>query len=244
MSFPDNSIGVIQKGNMKNKIVKGILGEKAGNTVIAVWRWAWGLPIETGGKVAKNVAQQSLQDMNEKIQQLAAGVAKVVAAHDKAKTKYLEKRKEIDYAKQQAKIANDKGNKDAAKIAITKVIMMEKIMPKLEEMVNKSEEIMTTAQDNLQREKEKLETYKLELANLSTLTEMNEAMNKISATTNSLDLGSATSQFSEAQSAIEGRYLEEMSVIELSESSTDKLGRQLDDLTLEDEISKRLEELN
>lgn len=228
---------------MKNKLVKGLLGEKAGNTVIAVWRWAWGLPVEQGGKVAEKVAQQSLQDMHEKIQQLAAGVAKVVAAHEKAKGKYLEKCEEISHAQKQAKIAQEKGNEEAAKIAITKVIMIEKIIPQLLEMVNKSEKIMMTAQDNLRREKEKLETYKLEMANLSTLTEMNEAMKKISATTNTLDLGSASSQFVEAQNAIEGRYLEEMSVVELSESATDKLDDQLNELTLEDEISKRLKEL-
>jgi phage shock protein A len=229
---------------MNKKLVYGVLGETAGRTALATWRWAWGLPVESGGKMAQKVAQESLQDMQEKVRQLAEGVAKVVAAHEQAKQKYTHKQDEIAEAQKKAKLAHQIGNQEAARVAMTKVIMTEKIMPQLKAMVEKSEKVLNESKENLNREQEKLEAHKLEMANLTTLAEVNEAMKKISEATNSLDIGSAINQFGEAKTAIEGRYIQEVSLLELSQNPAEKIERRLDQLSLNDEISRRLEQLN
>ncbi|MHC5915233.1 MAG: hypothetical protein ACYTXE_30540 [Nostoc sp.] len=47
---------------MKQSILYGLIGDRAGRVVQAFWNWLWGKPIETGGKIAVEVAQASLQE--------------------------------------------------------------------------------------------------------------------------------------------------------------------------------------
>jgi len=65
------------------------MGDLAGRVIVGSWRWLWGLPVESGGKVA--VAEESLQSMQESVQelvqQLAKAVAQQVGADDRARNK-------------------------------------------------------------------------------------------------------------------------------------------------------------
>ena len=42
------------------KVTYWLLGETAGRTSVATWKWLWGLPVESGGKIAENVAKESV----------------------------------------------------------------------------------------------------------------------------------------------------------------------------------------
>ena len=61
------------------------MGDKAGRITISVWNWLWGLPVESGGKVAVAVAEESLQSMQESVQKLAQAVAAQEGAYKRAK---------------------------------------------------------------------------------------------------------------------------------------------------------------
>ena len=63
------------------KITYWLFGSTAGSTSVAAWKWLWGLPVESGGKIAEKVAQESINSMQESIAQLTNAVAKVVAAY-------------------------------------------------------------------------------------------------------------------------------------------------------------------
>ncbi len=117
------------------KFIYWLMGEKAGRTIVGTWNWLWGLPVESGGAVAVSVAEESLQSMQESVQKLAQAVATQVAAYERAKQKYEQKAKEMANLEQQAIVAQQGGNEEAARLAMAKVIQIEQLLPQLEAQV-------------------------------------------------------------------------------------------------------------
>ena len=181
--------------------------------------------------------------MQESIAQLKDAVAKIAAAYGLAKQQYELKSNERDEAEQQAKVANSKGNQEAARLAITKAIAIEKILPQLCDRVAQAEAMMHKAQNKLKRETEKLEAYKLEMKNLETLSQVNGAMAEINKITTDFNLDSARSQFSEAKDRIEQKASLETAKTQLEDNSFEELEAEIDLLSLEDEIDRRLKNL-
>jgi phage shock protein A len=173
--------------------------------------------------------------------QLTEAVARVIAAYEQAKDKYQKKQEEFYQAERQAQLAYRQGNQEAARLAMTKAITIEKILPQLGSQVGKAEKVMIAAQEKLNREREKVEAYKLEMGNLQALSEMNQAMKYIFNLTTELDIESARSQFEESQNAIQGRYLQENAKADLSENPTERLETEISRLTLDEEINRRLQ---
>ena len=178
---------------MNKKITYWLLGETAGRTSVATWRWLWGLPVESRGKIARNVARESIAGLTK-------AVARIAAAYELAKRQYHLKADELKQAEEQAKLAIDKGNQQAARLAITKAIAIEKISPRLCDRVAQAEATMNQAQSKLKKEIEKLEAYKLEMENLETLCKINGAMAEINQISTDLNLDVARSQLKTAVS--------------------------------------------
>jgi phage shock protein A len=222
------------------KVIYWLLGEKAGRTVVGVWNWLWGMPVESGGKIAVAVAEESLQSMQESVQKLASAVATQDAAYKRAKQKYESKAKELQTFESQALIAQRSGNEEAARMAMTKVIQIEQILPQLEEMVKQAEKAVANSKEKLNRERTKLESYKTDMQNMKDMAEVNEALAAISKVNNEFDIGSAKSQFETAKNAVERRNLKENSLAELSENPNEKLQADIEKMTIDDEISRRL----
>jgi phage shock protein A len=222
------------------KVIYWLLGEKAGRTVLGVWNWLWGMPVESGGKIAVAVAEESLQSMHESVQKLASAVATQDAAYKRAKQKYESKAKELQTFESQALIAQRSGNEEAARMAMTKVIQIEQILPQLEEMVKQAEKAVANSKEKLNRERTKLESYKTDMQNMKDMAEVNEALAAISKVNNEFDIGSAKSQFETAKNAVERRNLKENSLAELSENPNEKLQADIEKMTVDDEISRRL----
>ena len=225
------------------KVTYWLLGETAGRTSVAVWKRLWGLPVEQGGMVAQKVAEESIISMQESIAQLTNAVAKVVSTYNLAQQQYNNKLEEFHQAEKQAQLAHSKGNEDAARLAITKAIAIEKILPQLSERVETAEITMNKAKAKLKRETERLEAYKLELENLESLTLVNQAMAEMGGITSELDLESARSQFADAKNGIEKRALIDEAKAELAENPSEALADEIDALSLEAEIEKRFKSL-
>jgi phage shock protein A len=220
------------------------LGDKAGTSLVAVWNWLWGIPIESGGKIAVEAARGSLEMMQRAIADLTDSVAKVEAAHKTALAKYGEKKNEHTELLQQVVIAHQKGHAELARLAMAKAIAVEKILPSMQERVNQVEEVLKAAKGKLRREQDKLEMYKLEMSNLKAMGSINEAMGSINDIDNDLNLNGTQERFDDAGEAIGNRYLIETARIELSENPNEKIRLELDELTLDEEISRRLAEFN
>ena len=226
------------------KVLYWLVGEKAGRTIVGGWNWLLGIPVESGGRVSVEVAEESLRSMQESVQKLATAVATQVAAYERAKQKYEAKVKQIQSFEKQAMTAQRNGNEEAARLAMSKVIQTEQILPQLEAQVLQAEKFVNTSKDKLKRERQKLEEYKTDLSNMKDLQEINQALGAITKVNDSLSIDSARSQFEQAKGAVERRNLKQNALAELSEDPTEKLQADLEDLAVDDEVSRRLQILD
>ncbi|NJL65916.1 MAG: PspA/IM30 family protein [Microcoleus sp. SM1_3_4] len=226
------------------KAVYWLMGDKAGRTLVGVWNWLWGIPVESGGQVAVEVAEESLRSMQESVQKLAAAVSTQVAAYQRAKTKYEEKVREMQTFERQAMTAQRNGNEEAARLAMSKAIQIEKILPQLETQVQQAEQYVSASKDKLNRERMKLEAYKTDMQNMKDMAEINAALGAISKVNNDLNIDSARSQFEQAKNAVERRNLQQQALAELSENPQEKLQAELENMTLDDEVNRRLRMLD
>lgn len=226
------------------KLIHWLLGDRASYKLKAVWNWMWGLSPESDSKIAVQVAQESLKSMQQSVLQLTEAVAKISASYQQTKQKYDSKKQEFLQLEQQANLASYNGHEAAARLAMGKAIVLERLLPTLAGQVAQSEQILIANKDKLTRERQRLETYKMELQNLKDLSEVNEALADIAKVNSTVSTDSAQSQFEEAQSSIHKRYLQTNALVELSENPTEKLTADLDNMMLDDEISRRLLELS
>jgi phage shock protein A len=225
------------------KFIYWLMGDRAGRVVVGSWRWLWGLPVEAGGRVAVAVAEESLQTMQESVQQLAKAVALQVGAYDRARNKYQEKTRELRTYEQQARLAQKAGQLDGARLAMSRAIQIEKLLPALEQQVQQAGRFVEASKDKLNRERIKLEQYKSDMQNIKDLAEVNAALESIAKVNNDFDIGSARSSFEAAKSAVESRNLTNAALAELSENPHEKLAADLEQLSLDEQVSMRLEAL-
>lgn len=225
------------------KAVYWLMGEKAGRTIVGTWNWLWGIPVESGGKVAVSVAEESLQSMQASVQKLAEAVAMQVGSYERAKKKYEEKAQELRRLEQQALTAQKMGKEEAARMAMTKAIQIEQLLPQLEAQVKQAETFVNASKDKLNRERLKIEQYKTDMQNMKDLAEINSALESIAKVNNEFDIGSARSSFESAKNAVEGRHLRSNALAELSENPNEKLAADLEQMTIDDEVSRRLQML-
>ena len=226
------------------KVLYWLMGDKAGRTIVGAWNWMWGLPVESGGPVAVAVAEESLRSMQESVQKLAAAVSTQVAAYQRAKTKYEQKVREMQTVERQAITAQRNGNEEAARLAMSKLIQTEQILPQLESQVKQAEQYVNASKDKLNRERMKLEAYKTDMQNMKDMAEINEALRAISKVNNDLSIDSAQSQFEQAKNAVHNHHLEQQALAEISENPQERLQADLENMTLDDEVNRRLEMLD
>jgi phage shock protein A len=220
-----------------------LMGDRAGRVIVGSWRWLWGLPVESGGKVAVAVAEESLQSMQESVQQLAKAVSQQVGAYERARTKYRDKIDELRAYEEQARLAQRAGQMDGARLAMSRAIQIEKLLPALDQQVQQAGTFVEASKDKLNRERIKLEQYKSDMQNIKDLSEVNAALESIAKVNNEFDIGSARSSFEAAKSAVEGRNLSNAALAELSDNPQEKLAADLDQLSLDDQVSQRLKAL-
>jgi phage shock protein A len=225
------------------RLVYWLLGDRAGRVIVGSWRWLWGLPVEAGGKMAVAVAEESLQSMHESVQQLAKAVAMQAGAYERAKAKYQKKTDELRTFEQQAQLALRSGQEDGARLAMSRAIQIEKLLPALDQQVQQAAAFVAASKDKLNRERIKLEQYKSDMQNMKDLAEVNAALESIAKVNSDFDIGSARSTFEAAKNAVESRHLTSKALAELSENPQEKLAADLDQLTLDDQVSLRLRAL-
>jgi phage shock protein A len=217
-----------------------MFGEKAGRTLVGSWNWLWGQPVEEGGQVAVAVAEESLRTMQESVQKLTQAVSTQVAAYQRAQQQYQKKVKEYQIYEQQVQAAVSNNNEDASRLAMGKMLQVEQILPQLEEQVKQAEQFVTVAKEKLNRERTKIETYKTDLQNMKDMSEINDALSQMAKVNADFSIDSARSQFEDAKNAVQRKNLRVGAFNELSENPAEKLDADLQKMTLDDEISRRL----
>lgn len=127
---------------------------------------------------------------------------------------------------------------------MSKVIQTEQILPQLESQVKQAEQYVNASKDKLNRERMKLEAYKTDMQNMKDMAEINEALQAISKVNNDLSIDSARSQFEQAKNAVHNHHLEQQALAEISENPQERLQAELENMTLDDEVNRRLEMLD
>jgi phage shock protein A len=226
---------------MKKVLLYWLMGDRAGRTLTATWNWLWGVPLEHHPQIAKEVAQESLQSMQNSVTQLMNSVATVMTAHQQAKAIYDRKHKEFRQAEEQALLAHQHGEEETAHLAMGRAIQIESLLPQLQERVTQAQRLAEQMQQKLKLERQKLEHYKGEMQNLEALAQVNQALAAIAKTSGDLDMGTAKTQFDQANQVIQHQYFKGSARAELSQNPTDALQANLDRLTLDEQISRRLQ---
>jgi phage shock protein A len=225
------------------KVIYGIFGQKAGSVIVGTWNWLWGIPVEQGGASAVQVAEESLRAMQESVQRLTEAVATQVAAYQRAEQKYLLKVREYQSWENKAKLAAQQGDQAAARLAMSRAIEVERILAPLKENVETAERYVQAAKQKLAREKEALAARKSELMNLKDIQEVNQALEQMTRVNNSYNIDSAKSQFEAAKNAVERRQLKVQALNELSEDPNAQMETELNQMLMDDEVSRRLSQL-
>ncbi|PZV17383.1 MAG: hypothetical protein DCF20_05980 [Pseudanabaena sp.] len=224
------------------KVMYWLIGEKAGRTIVGTYNWLWGIPVESGGKVAVAVAEESLQSMQESVQRLAEAVAIQDASYQRAKQKYDAKIKEIELLNRQVQTAQNLGNELAARQTMARLIQTEQILPNLKTVIQQAEQAVNLSKMKLNRERTRLEACKSDMQNLKDLAEVNEALATINNVNNEFDIGSAKNQFEAAKSAVENRNLRTNALVAISEDPNAIVTAELEQMTLDDEVTRRLQQ--
>ncbi|MFS8909780.1 PspA/IM30 family protein [Synechococcus sp. H60.3] len=222
------------------KIIYGIFGQRAGSVIVGTWNWLWGIPVDKGGTGAVMVAEESLRAMQETVQRLTEAVATQVAAYQRAEQKYMQKVREYQALENKARLAMQRGDQEAARLAMAEALRIEAVLGPLKENVETAERYVTAAKQKLAREKERLAAYKSELSNLKDINEVNQALEQMTRVNNAYNIDSAKSQFEAAKNAIQARQLKTRAMSELSEDRSEQLAAQLDEMAMDDEVSRRL----
>jgi phage shock protein A len=225
---------------MKKSILYWLMGDRAGRVMQATWRWLWGRPIESGGQIAVEVAQESLNAMQQSVYQLTESVAQAVAAYEQANQHCTQHRAEAEKSERQATQALARGNPEAARLAMARTIEIERVLPQFATQVQQADQAVQRLKAKLCQERQKLESYQVQMQTLKSLAKVNEAMAVIASVNSELKIDSARNQFKEARSAIEGRNFQALAFQELSENPVEQLQTSLDQINLDSEIEQRL----
>ena len=126
---------------------------------------------------------------------------------------------------------------------MARIIQIEQILPTLEAMLQQAEDSVKLSKAKLSREREKIESYKSAMQNLKDLAEVNEALVEIGKVNSEFDIGSAKSQFDAAKSAVENRNLRANALNSLSEDPQAAINEEIEQMTLDEEVSLRLQQL-
>jgi phage shock protein A len=226
------------------KVLYWLMGDRAGLTIVATWNWLWGKPVQQGGQISAAAAEAAINQMQQEVFRLAEAVAQVTAAHQSIRDEYLKKRQEMQQAESQAALSQRNGYKEAARLAMTKAIQIERIVKQLETRLQQAEQLVHQHQQKLQREREKLEIDKVEYQNLKSTVRVDDALDRITRISGDLNVTAARNQFDDVKQAIEDRHNRVNALSQLAENPSEKLQYDLDQMALNEAVEQRLQALS
>lgn len=222
------------------KFIYYLFGERAGRLIVVSWNWLWGVSEPSEQEQAVSEAEKSLQQMQASVEKLTQAVAVQVQNYQEAEAHYSKKVREYQDLETKAKALKANGNIESARLTMIQAVQLEKVLPQLKENVENAEKYVTAAKQQLMRQKEKLETYKSELANMQAVQEVNAALEQMAAVNNSYNIDAAKSQFEAAKETVENHQIEAQAKFELSQNAGENFDQKMEDMSLEEEVSRRL----
>jgi phage shock protein A len=225
-----------------------LMGDRAGKAIFSGWNWLWGIEAQPDRQPQKTTdpafatAEESLLVMQRSVDKLVVAVSQQINSYNLAEGKYQQKVKELKALTEAARTAERAGRENEARIALVKVIQLEKVVEQLGVQVKQAEQYVINSQNRLTQEQLKLEQYKAEIQNLKDISEVNLALGEIARVNDELDGSSAKSSLEEVKNAVAERHLQQQLVADLTRRSDEPLGAEVDAQTLT-EVDRRLQQI-
>jgi phage shock protein A len=239
---------------MGQPVVYTLFGESLGRLMMSSWNWLCGRPLEEGGTMSVQIAEQALRDIAGRVDELTQAVSTQMASFKRAKDLFEQKTKEHDDVERAALTAHaeaEKATDDAerskfmemAEQAMRRVLAIEEVIPQLKERVERAQSYAQAAHDNLREHQGKLEDYKSTLQNMKDMNEINQALEAMEKVSSENKIDSAKNQFDVAKNAVEKRTLKTEAYQALSENPSEKASRDLKKLSASTELERRMKML-
>jgi phage shock protein A len=192
-----------------------LLGDRGGSIVVGTWNWLIGGPIEKGDAQTVAIAQQSLEDIGEKVIKMTNAVSHQYAALQQAKELLAQMQSNAASLAEQSEQLVRSGYDNDALSVLGELEVIEASMPPLEAQV-------TTASKNFEDSKLALGEMQRQLNQMKTQQKISASMQKVTAAleeANSLSgisSDKAINVFEASQNAIKNRAITETAKLELS----------------------------
>ncbi|MEO1521810.1 MAG: PspA/IM30 family protein [Cyanobacteria bacterium J06633_2] len=198
-----------------------LLGEKAGRIVVGSWAWLLGQSIDAGDARTVAIAQQSVDDVAENVDQLTAAVAQQHSALQQAQKLLITMQSQAESLNQQAMKLVQHGDDHAALSILGELDIIEASIPQLEVQVNTAQRNFEAGREQLREQQRQLQQMKTQQKVSASLQKVTAALEKANALSG-LSSDRAIQTFETARDAIDRKSIEATSHMELQ-----SLGREV-----------------
>ncbi len=209
---------------------------RAWTVVRATWNWLWGRPIDAGGEIAVQVAEDSIDDVAAAVQRLTESVGLQRAALAEAVQLHEETSHRIDTLGEQAAQLVAAGNDDAALEVLAEQDVIDDYLPQLDNQVRFAEQNLAEGKTRLreaQLELRKMQAQQKMGASTMRVTQALEEANQAAG----IDSQSAMRRFEKSQEAIQRRNIKAQSISEVQGEQKD-VSRAIKNLNAQDRLAK------
>ncbi len=231
---------------MKGKnFVTWLMGDLAGNAIIATWDWLLGkeAPVpQPSQEDTLAAAERSLALMAQSVSSLSAAVTQQATSYKNLQVQHENKAREIKILEQEATFAAKAGHDRDARQMIARVIQQEKLLEQLDSQVDRAEELLISSQNRLTQEQLEVERYRTEIRNTRDLSRVNVALREIARVNDGLDGGSARSTFENAQMQATEYEMQQKLLADISMNRSE-LADENSDYEIQNKVNERMAKL-
>jgi phage shock protein A len=231
---------------MKGKnFVTWLMGDRAGNAIIATWDWLLGKEapvIQPSQEDTLAAAERSLALMAQSVSSLSSAVAQQASSYKNLQVQHENKAREIKVLEREAAIAAKEGRDRDARLTLARVIQQEKLLEQLDSQVDRAEELLISSQNRLTQEQLEVERYRTEIRNTRDLSRVNVALREIARVNDGLDGNSAKSNFENAQMQATEYEMQQKLLADMSMNRSE-LADENSDYEIQNKVNERMAKL-
>jgi phage shock protein A len=209
---------------------------RAWTVVRATWNWLWGKPIDTGGEIAAQIGEDSIDDVAAAVQKFTESVGLQQAALAEAVRLHEETSQRVVILGQQAEQLVAADNDDAALEVLAEQDVIDDYVPQLESQVR-------FAEQNLAEGKARLREAQLELRKMQAQQKMGASTMRVTQALEQanqaagIDSQSAMRRFEKSQEAIQRRNIKAQAVSEV-QGEQKSVSRAIKNLNAQERLAK------
>lgn len=226
---------------MIKQIMYWLLGKQAGRVIEVTWRWLWNVPLEQDAKIRGQVLDCTLAEIQQTVSELTQAVAKQQSAYTIAQKQYAQKVEEHQRLSQHAIAAQRSSNEDAVRLAASRLIQLETLLPQLAHRLQQAEQYVTASRQQLKSEQFKVEQLKQEIQTAKELDAITEILNTIYNLHNQFNPSSAENTIKQVVNLIEVQHEDAKALSEIAQHSS--LQDQLKNITQNEQFHQRLQQI-